>query len=248
MIVVKPLYSQVYCSSRNERRALMLIFLMSVLSITPYYYYHSSLDAQYVIKVVSAIVSLLGPWFICIILWILLIRTVNREIGLKKSKQFILHSEIVAQRLKSKSKITKMVLIICFSNIICQSPVLSLTIFGLIQGYPCGYVSSIIFVCVIFLSNLFLIINHSINFVIYSLTNHKFRYTLKVMYRQCMFPCYRQQRFVDEPRNVGGKQRFDCHSDSNSRPRETVRFIVPRQTKPLLEVNPNNHRRISLEI
>ena len=258
MIVVKPLYSQVYCSNRNERKALIIIFLFSILSITPYYYYNSRPNAQYVIKVISAILSLFIPWCICILLWILLLRIVNREIGVRNSKQFTLHSEIITQRLKSKSKITKMVLIICFSNIICQLPVLSLTIFGLINGSPCGYISAMFFVCVIFLSNLLLIINHSINFVIYSLTNHKFRYSLKVMYRHCMFPYSRrvskQQAFLaihyDEPRQqqqqlqVPCQQRFDCNSCSNSRSHESVRLVATKKTKQSLELNQNNLPRL----
>lgn len=191
MIVVKPLYSQIYCSSRNERRALILIFLLSILSIIPYYY-HLSMKAQSIMKVVSAIVSLLCPWVICIFLWILLIRIVNREIGVKVPKQFTLHSEVIAQRLKSKSRITKMVLIICFCNIICQLPVLILTIVGLTTGNPCGQVLAITYVGLLFLSNLLLIVNHSINFFIYSLTNCKFRYTLKIMCRHCCL--FRQNR------------------------------------------------------
>ena len=189
MIVVKPFYSQVYCSSQNERRALAIICVFSILSIVPYYYYYSQYEALNIVKLVSAVVSLLGPWIICVVLWILLIRVVNREIGLKKSKEFTLHSEVIAQRLKSKSKITRMVLIICFFNILCQLPVLILTIFGLVIGTPCGPVANLMFACLFFVSNLLLIVNHSINFFIYSLTNGKFRFTLKFMCRRCCYRC-----------------------------------------------------------
>jgi hypothetical protein len=244
MIVVKPLYSQVYCSSRNERKALILIVIFSILSIIPYYYYHSRMEAQNIIKVISAILSLLGPWFICIILWILLIRIVNREIGLKKSAQFILHSDIIAQRLKSKSKITKMVLMICFCNIICQLPVLILTIFGLTNDYPCGFLSAIFFVCLLFVSNLLLIVNHSINFVIYSLTNHKFRYTLKVMYRHCYSSYNRRitQRQTlmalnyDEQQRISKRPKSECNSCSNSRSRESPRLVITMRTKNLSDL------------
>jgi len=244
MIVVKPLYSQVYCSSRNERKALILIVIFSILSIIPYYYYHSRMEAQNIIKVISAILSLLGPWFICIILWILLIRIVNREIGLKKSEQFILHSDIIAQRLKSKSKITKMVLMICFCNIICQLPVLILTIFGLTNDYPCGFLSAIFFVCLLFVSNLLLIVNHSINFVIYSLTNHKFRYTLKVMYRHCYSSYNRRitQRQTlmalnyDEQQRTAKRPKSECNSCSNSRSRESPRLVITMRTKNLSDL------------
>ena len=167
MIVVKPLYSQVYRSSRNEKKALIIIFLFSILSIIPYYHNYSHPNALNVLKVISAILSLLTPWVICVLLWILLLRIVNREIGSKRLKQFTLHSEIIAQRLKSKSKITKMVLIICFCNIICQLPVLFLTVFGLTNFNPCGRLSAILFVGLLFVSNLLLIVNHSINFFIY---------------------------------------------------------------------------------
>lgn len=159
----------------------MVIFVFGILSIVPYYYYHSDSDSQNVLKVISAIISLLIPWVICVILWILLIRVVNRQIDAKRSKQFILPPEIIVQRLKSKSKITRMVLIIGFFNIICQLPVFILTIFGLINGNPCGHFLALFFVGLLFTSNLLLIVNHSINFFIYSLTNSKFRLTLKTM-------------------------------------------------------------------
>lgn len=255
MIVVKPLYSQVYCSSRNERKALIIIFLFSILSIIPYYYYrsHIHIDAQNVLKVVSAIVSLLCPWVICVFLWILLIRIVNREIGTKRSKEFILHSEIIAQRLKSKSKITKMVLIICFFNIICQLPVLILTIYGLIDGNPCGHIRAFVFVCLLFLSNLLLIVNHSINFFIYSLTNSKFRYTLKIMCRHCWtFHGYlhtrtitqRQMMTYDDPRKVPIKRsitpKFDSNSCSNSKSRESPRLMITMRMTNSSRFNTNN--------
>jgi len=254
MIVVKPLYSQVYCSSRNEKKALITIFLFSILSILPYYYYRSGTNAQDVIKVISAILSLLGPWVVCIILWILLIRIVNREIGLKKSKEFILNSEIVAQRLKSKSKITKMVLLVCFFNIICQLPVLILTLFGLINGTPCGYLSAVFFVCLLFISNLLLIINHSINFFIYSLTNHKFRYTLRIMYRHCYFFYNRRLRqrqtmitvTYDEQRKMPCQQKYDLSSWSNSKTQDSPRLVITMRSKNLLEPNQNNSRRVPL--
>jgi hypothetical protein len=239
MIVVKPLYSQVYCSSRNERKALIIIFLFSILSIIPYYYYRSYSDAQTVLKVVSAVLSLLCPWVICVFLWILLIRIVNREIGAKRSKEFTLHSEIIAQRLKSKSKITKMVLIICFFNIICQLPVLILTIIGLFNGNPCGNIRAFAFVCLFFLSNLLLIVNHSINFFIYSLTNCKFRYTLKIMCRRCWF-CHnclhsrtisqRQMMTYDDQRKIPIQRsmtpKFDSNSCTNSKSRESPRLMI----------------------
>jgi len=256
MIVVKPLYSQVYCSSRNEKKALIIIFLFSILSIIPYYYYnYSRRNANNVLKVISAVLSLLGPWFICVILWILLIRIVNREIGLKKSEQFILHSKIVAQRLKSKSKITKMVLIICFFNVICQLPVLILTIFGLINGNPCGYILSIFFVCLLFISNLLLIVNHSINFFIYSLTNHKFRYTLKVMYRHCCFSCNhrttkRQTMMImncDEQRKIPCQNKYDTNLCSNLKTHGSPRLLITmRSATNRLELNQNNSRRVVL--
>lgn len=231
MIVVKPLYSQVYCSSQNERRALIAIFLCGIASIIPYYYYRSHPDAQSVLKVVSAMLALLFPWVICVFLWISLIRIVNREIGLKRSKEFTLHSEIIAQRLKSKSKITKMVLIICFFNIICQLPVLILTIYGLIDGNPCGHLPAYTYVALLFLSNPLLIVNHSINFFIYSLTNSKFRYTLKIMCRHCCIvkehtqsraSTPRQTILHDHQRKVVAHQRspapkFDYNTCSNSK-------------------------------
>ncbi|CAF0855562.1 unnamed protein product [Rotaria sp. Silwood1] len=235
MIVVKPLYSQVYCSSRNEKKALIIISIFSILSIVPYYYYRSHINALNVLKVISAILSILGPWVICVILWILLIRIVSRKIGLKKSKQFTLHSQIVAQRLKSKSKITKMVLIICFSNIICQLPVLILTILGLSNGNPCGYISAMIFGCLLFVSNLLLIVNHSINFFIYSLTNRKFRYTLKIMCRRCCCCCYnhqiRQQKMMmimnyDEQRKAPYQQRYNDDTCSSSKTRPSPRLLI----------------------
>lgn len=239
MIVIKPLYSQVYCSSRNERRALLIIFLFSILSIIPYYYYRSHPDAQIILKVVSAIVSLLCPWVICVFLWIALIRIVNREIGSKRSKEFILHSEVIAQRLKSKSKMTKMVLIICFFNIICQLPVLILTMFGLFHANPCGNLRAFAFVCLFFLSNLLLIVNHSINFFIYSLTNCKFRYTLKIMARRCCVCRHgwskrsmstRQTIAFDEQRKLPLQRsvtpKFDNSSCQYSRGRESPRLMI----------------------
>lgn len=261
MIVVKPLYSQVYCSSRNERKALILIFILSILSIIPYYYYRSNIEAQNVLKAVSAILSLLCPWVICVFLWILLIRIVNREIGTKKSQEFILHSEIIAQRLKSKSKITKMVLIICFFNIICQLPVLILTIFGLIDGNPCGHVRALVFVCLLFVSNLLLIVNHSINFFIYSLTNCKFRYTLQIMCRHCCFfhdrfhnrpltqrqiLTYDEQRKIPVQRSITPK--YDCNSCSNSKSRESPRLMVTMRSTntPRKNTKPNQSGRMAL--
>ncbi|CAF0790204.1 unnamed protein product [Rotaria sordida] len=234
MIVVKPLYSQVYCSNRNEKKALIIISLFSILSIVPYYYYRSHTNAQNVLKLISAILSILGPWLICVILWILLIRIVSSKIGLKRSKQFILHSEIVTQRLKSKSKITKMVLIICFFNIICQLPVLILTILGLINGNPCGDISAIIFVGLLFLSNLLLIVNHSINIFIYSLTNRKFRYTLKIMCRHC---CHfynhqiRQQKMAmimncDEQRKAPDQQKRNDDTCSSLKTHRNTRLLI----------------------
>jgi len=253
MIVVKPLYSQVYCSSHNERKALIIIFLFSILSIIPYYYYRSHNDAQNVLKVVSAILSLLCPWVICVFLWILLIRIVNREIGTKRSKEFILHSEIIAQRLKSKSRITKMVLIICFFNIICQLPVLILTIFGLIDGNPCGHIRALVFVCLLFLSNLLLIVNHSINFFIYSLTNCKFRCTLKIMCRHCwIFHHYlhnrkitqRQMMAYDDQRKCPIQRtltpKFDSKSCSNSKSRGSPRLMLTMRVTNSSKFNINN--------
>jgi hypothetical protein len=233
MIVVKPLYSQVYCSSRNERKALILICVCSILSIIPYYYYRSNIDALNVLKVVSAVLALLCPWVICVFLWILLIRIVNREIGSKKSKEFILHSEIVAQRLKSKSRMTKMVLIICFFNIICQLPVLILTIYGLIDGNPCGYLRAIIF-------------------FIYSLTNCKFRYTLKIMCRHCCFfhDCVnnrtltqRQMMTYDDQRKITNQKlspKYDCNSCSNSKSRESPRLMVTMRGTNSAKLTVNN--------
>ncbi|UJR25164.1 hypothetical protein I4U23_006520 [Adineta vaga] len=253
MIVVKPLYSQVYCSSENERKALIVIFLFSILSIVPYYYYRSQADALDVIKVISAGLSLLGPWVICVILWILLIRIVNREIGTKKSKEFILHSEVVAQRLKSKSRITRMVLIICFFNIICQLPVLVLTIFGLIDGNPCGHLKAFTFVCLLFLSNLLLIVNHSINFFIYSLTNSKFRYSLRVMCRRCCFikdcckngkQTQRQLMKSDDlrksPRPITNKS--DNNSYTNSKSRDSPHGMMTVRTTNPSRFNRNNNQ------
>jgi len=249
MIVVRPLYSQIYCSSRNERKSLIIIFLISILSIIPYYYYRSLTGAQNILKVISAIVSLLLPWLICILLWILLIRTVNREIGEKKSKEFILHSGIVAQRLKSKSRITRMVLIICFSNIICQLPVLILTLFGLLNGNPCGYKLALMFVCLLFLSNLLLIVNHSINFFIYSLTNHKFRYTFKHMIRQCLFPFDRHKAspqtltmFNDDEqqqRKSPKPNKYDYHSCPNTNPNDSPLLALTIHQKMLSERRQN---------
>ncbi|CAF3106888.1 unnamed protein product [Rotaria socialis] len=254
MIVVKPLYSQVYCSSRNERKALITIFLVSVLSIIPYYYYHFDTDALNVVKAVSALLSLLCPWVICVFLWILLIRIVNREIGAKKSQEFILHSEIIAQRLKSKSKITKMVLIICFFNIICQLPVLILTIFGLIDVNPCGQIRALIYVCLLFVSNLLLIVNHSINFFIYSLTNCKFRYTLQVMCRHCCvfhdpvhsrITTQRQIMAFDDQRKLAvqksTKTKYDCNSCSNSKSRESPHLMVTMPTANMSRCNKKNN-------
>ena len=254
MIVVKPLYSQVYCSSRNERKALSIIFLFSVLSIIPYYYYRSNFGALNVLRVVSAVLALLCPWVICVFLWISLIRIVNREIGSKKSKEFILHSEIIAQRLKSKSKITKMVLIICFFNIICQLPVLILTILGLIDGNPCGYLRAFLFVCLLFLSNLFLIVNHSINFFIYSLTNCKFRYTLKVMCRHCCFfrdylnnrnLTQRQMMTYDDQRKTINQRpttlKYESHSCSNSKSRDSPRIVLSMRMTNTSRLNANNN-------
>ncbi len=255
MIVVKPLYSQVYCSSHNERRALIVIFLFSILSITPYYYYRSHIDALDILKVVSAVLSLLCPWVICVILWILLIRIVNREIGTKNSKQFILHSEVIAQRLKSKSRITRMVLIICFFNIICQLPVLVLTVFGLIDGNPCGYKLALFFVCLLFLSNLLLIVNHSINFFIYSLTNSKFRYTLKIMCRHCCrFNDYlhsrtmnqRQMMAYDDQRKIPNQRsatpKFESNSHSNSKSRDSPRLMLTMRTVNTSKLTVNNNQ------
>ncbi|CAF1546881.1 unnamed protein product [Rotaria magnacalcarata] len=254
-IVVKPLYSQIYCSSRNEKKALIIIFFFSILSIVPYYYYRSHINAQYVIKVISGILSILGPWIICVVLWILLIRIFSHKIGLKKSNQFILHSEIVAQRLKSKSKITKMVLIICFFNIICQLPVLILTILSLVNSNPCGYIPAMIFGCLLFLSNLLLIVNHSINIIIYSLTNRKFRYTLKMMCRCCY--CYfhnhqsRQQTMMaimqyDEQRNGPYQQKCDNDICSTTNIRHNPRALISIRLKPMSRQNLCTHRRINL--
>jgi hypothetical protein len=255
MIVVKPLYSQVYCSSRNERKALIIIFIFSILSIVPYYCYRPHTNAQNILRVISAVLSLLCPWVICVFLWISLIRIVNREIGAKKSKEFILHSEVVAQRLKSKSRITKMVLIICFFNIICQLPVLILTIFGLIDGNPCGHIPAIIFVCLLFLSNLLLIVNHSINFFIYSLTNCKFRYTLKVMCRHCCichdyFPnrtmTQRQMMTYDDQRKFAGQKsntpKFDCNTCSNSKSRDSQHKMITMRVTNTTRSNINNNQ------
>ncbi|CAF2366023.1 unnamed protein product [Rotaria sp. Silwood2] len=255
MIVVKPLYSQVYCSNRNERKALIIIFLFSVLSIIPYYYYRSNLDAQTVIKVVSAILSLLCPWVICVFLWISLIRIVNREIGTKKSQEFILHSEIIAQRLKSKSRITKMVLIICFFNIICQLPVLILTIFGLIDSNPCGHIRALVYVCLLFVSNLLLIVNHSINFFIYSLTNCKFRYTLQIMCRHCCVfhdhirsrtMTQRQMMAYDDQRKMAVQRtqtpKYECNSCSNSKSRESPRLMLTMRSTNQSRINMKNNQ------
>ncbi|CAF3607052.1 unnamed protein product [Rotaria socialis] len=254
MIVVKPLYSQIYCSSRNEKKALIIIFFFSILSIVPYYYYRSHINAQYVIKVISGILSILGPWIICVVLWILLIRIVSHKIGLKKSNEFILHSEIVAQRLKSKSKITKMVLIICFFNIICQLPVLILTILSLVNSNPCGYMPAMIFGCLLFLSNLLLIVNHSINIIIYSLTNRKFRYTLKMMCRRCH--CFhnhqlRQQTMMaimqyDEQRNGTYQQKCDNDICSTTNIRHNPRVLISIRLKPISRQNLCTRRRINL--
>ena len=242
MIVVKPLYSQVYCSSRNERKALIMIFLFGIVSIIPYYYYYQRPDALNVLRVISAMLSLLCPWVICVFLWILLIRIVNREIGLKKSKEFTLHSEVIAQRLKSKSRITKMVLIICFFNIICQLPVLILTIFGLIDSNPQGPLRAYTYVALLFLSNLLLIVNHAINFFIYSLTNCKFRYTLKIMCRRCCVVhdyvltravTQRQTNTLDYQRQTPTQRsvtpKFDCNSCSNSKSRDSPHLITGRR-------------------
>ena len=252
MIVVKPLYSQVYCSSRNERKALLIIFFFSILSITPYYYYRSHSEAQIILKVVSAIVALLCPWVICVFLWIALIRIVNREIGSKRSKEFILHSEVIAQRLKSKSKMTKMVLIICFFNIICQLPVLILTMLGLFHGNPCGHLRAFAFVCLFFLSNLLLIVNHSINFFIYSLTNCKFRYTLKIMARRCWICRHgccnrskspRQTIAFDELRKIPLQRsmtpKFDNSSCQHSRGRESPHLIINARVTTSTKLNPH---------
>lgn len=251
MIVVKPLYSQVYCSSRNEKKALIIIFFFSALSIVPYYYYRSQTNAQYIIKVVSGILSILGPWVICVILWILLIRIVSRKIGSTKSKQFILHSEIVAQRLKSKSKITRMVLIICFFNIICQLPVLILTIASLINSNPCGNISAMIFGCLLFISNLLLILNHSINIIIYSLTNRKFRCTLKIMCRHCYVSHthqIRQQQMMmmmnfDEQRKGPYQQQYDDDTGSSTKTSRTPRIFVSKRVQNRPRLNSYRPRR-----
>ncbi|CAF1074044.1 unnamed protein product [Adineta steineri] len=249
-IVLKPLYSQLYCSSRNEKKVLIIIFFFSILSITPYYYYQSHADALNVLKVISAILSLLVPWVICVILWILLLRIVNREIGSKKSREFILHSEIITQRLKSKSRITKMILIICFCNIICQLPVLILTILGLINDNPCGYISAIFFVCLLFLSNLLLIVNHSINFFIYSLTNTKFRCALKIMCRYCY--SYYNHRIIqrqmtlatkcdDQQRKGFHQKKLDLYIRSNSKSNDSPPIIITMRS--LNNISKQNRRK-----
>ncbi|UJR23721.1 hypothetical protein I4U23_026701 [Adineta vaga] len=240
LIVLKPLHSQVYCSSQNEKRVLIIIILFSILSITPYYYYHAHIKALDIIRVISVVLSLLGPWVVCVVLWILLLRIVNREIGTKKSNEFILHSDIIAQRLKSKSRITRMILIICFFNIICQLPVLILTIYSLIDGNPCGYVSPIIFVCLLFLSNLLLIVNHSINFFIYSLTNTKFRCALKIMCRR-ICSCYHRrllQRQMTVVTKYDEKQKkHDYHECSNSNSDESPHLVISMRTVHLIKYN-----------
>ena len=256
MIVLKPLYSQVYCSSRNEKKALIIIFLVSILSIIPYYHYHNHANALDVLKVISAILSLLGPWVICVILWILLLRIVNREIGSMKLKQFTLHAEIVAQRLKSKSKITKMVLIICFFNIISQLPVLLLTIFGLTNYNPCGHLLPIFFVGLLFVSNLLLIVNHSVNFFIYSLTNCKFRYTLKVMCRHCYFFYDRQltkrQKMIilnyDDHRKTPYQQAKYDHKNAgtNGKINDSPRLLITTRSKNISNQNQKKSRRVDL--
>jgi len=255
MVVLKPLYSQVYCSSRNEKKALIIIGLCSILSITPYYYYHSRTDAQNVLKVISAVLSLLGPWIICVILWILLLRIVDREIRSKKSNEFTLHSEIITQRLKSKGRITKMILIICFFNVICQLPVLILTILGLINGNPCGYISAVFFVCLLFVSNLLLIVNHSVNFFIYSLTNTKFRYTLKIMCRHC-YSFYNHRKtqrqmilathYDDQQRKIPYQNKNDCHTHSNSKGDASPRLIITMRSISILKQNRRNSKRVAI--
>ena len=243
---MKPLYSQIYCTSRNEKRALLIIGLFSIVSILPYYHDHFQGNAQNILKVVSVIVSLLGPWLICVTLWIVLIRIVNREINTKRCKAFVLHSEIVAQRLKSKSRMTKMVLLICFSNIACQLPVLILTIFGLMSTNPCGYFSAMAFACLLFVSNLLLIINHSVNFLIYSLTNCKFRYALKFMCLHCDICSHRQvtrrQQLLmnfDEHRRSVPEHKYEYHLSTNSKYRDSPRLLNTVRSKYSSRLNWN---------
>ncbi|CAF1490741.1 unnamed protein product, partial [Didymodactylos carnosus] len=233
-IVIKPLYSQVYCSSRNEKKALTIIFMLSLLSITPYYfdsYFMFSSHIQNIIKLMSAVLSLLGPWIICVILWLILIRVVGQEIGEKNSLKLTLHSEVIAQRIRSKSKITKMVLIICFCNIICQLPVLIRTILDLIDTGSCGRAKTFFFVYLLFTSNLLLIVNHSINFFIYSLTNAKFRYSIKMMCRRCC--CLQnlynpQQSMTIDNSNIKMYKMSPraTHSISTLSARSTVKFLA----------------------
>ena len=132
-----------------------------------------------------------------------------------------------------------MVLVICFFNIICQLPVLILTIYGLINDNPCGRRSALLFVGLLFVSNLLLIVNHSINFFIYSLTNHKFRYALRTMCRHCCFfrdsshsqtksrqyiTKFDDDRKSPHPRSITPK--FECNTRSYSRSPDTARLMV----------------------
>ncbi|CAF1532300.1 unnamed protein product [Adineta ricciae] len=242
LIVLKPLYSQVYCSSRNEKKVLIIISMCSILSITPYYYYHRNPNAMNVLRVISAVLSLLCPWVVCVILWILLLRIVNREIGTKRSNEFTLHPDITAQRLKSKSRITKMILIICFFNIICQLPVLILTVLSLLNENPCTYASAITFVCLLFLSNILLIVNHSINFVIYSLTNTKFRCALKIMCRRlCSFYHHRliHQQITISTKYDKVQNKIKRYPRSNSNSYESPRLVISMRSIHSTKYNMN---------
>ncbi|CAF1339496.1 unnamed protein product [Didymodactylos carnosus] len=186
----------------------------------------------------SAVLSLLGPWVVCVILWLILLRVVGQEIGEKNALTLTLHSEVIAQRIRSKSKITKMVLIICFCNIVCQLPVLIRTLLDLLDTGSCGRTKTLFFVYLLFTSNLLLMINHSINFFIYSVTNARFRYAIKIMCRRCFWlqKTRHQRQWMNIDNNTlktAKKSLRRTHSVStlSLRSKESVKFSAILKTR-----------------
>lgn len=184
-----PLKASQWCSIYRAKVVLVVIMLFSVLAIVPDcftlrlviipgygpLFFNTNLQFNrlfyyiYYITFLEMVNSIL-PFVICLVLTGLLIRTLSRS-----SKQFHVDSASTSKstRQRDQRRISVMLLVVVLTFIICTIP--SFIWRGMKRAADLKVIASDHWTMLRGIADVFLIINHSINFLIYLLTNERHR-------------------------------------------------------------------------
>ena len=194
------------------------------------------------------IMSLLTPWFVCILIWLFLIRALYSSRTKLTSKTT--HTTVTNDRKQDTYfRITLMILCVLSVYMICRS----VHILEVIQIFVASFITAeqqalyaqlrIKLFCI---SNIMLTINHGANFYIYSI-NPKFRLTLK-LYLTYYFRRCRSNRQRTFARFSLRRQNTNDSIDGLSMPSEFNRSLMLSSMKKALNESRNNSTKITSSI